>query len=259
MSKKTFLMLGVMLGCLALVLVLATVFGATAHAAPAVSKNTSTTTASYAFASLITKGEHIGEPVTGGLTLTIHNAGNFSGSFHAPDSPVVPVYGQVTRNQITLSFHDAGSDRVFKVTGTADSSGYYNGTFIVFKSYEQNAVASGTWTGLPVANPNTVFAFALHSFITQGPDKGTVFSAAVVVDKKTLTGTFSGPTNGDLANVTVVFKDGVQKIRASYDNGLFIDVGNRLEDNSGYVGTLSVTGTTDKGHWSGYFFTFQGI
>ncbi len=256
MSKKTFLMLGVMLGCVALVLVPAVASRATAHAAPAMSKHTSTTTASYAFASLITKGEHTGEPVTGGLTLTIHNAGNVSGSFHAPDGPAVPVQGQVTGNQITFSFHDADSDRVFKVTGAASSSGYYNGTFSVFKSDGQNAVAAGTWTGLPAANPDTVFAFALHSFITQGPDKGTVFSAAVVVDKKALTGTFSGPTNGDLANVTVVFTEGGQKITASYDNGLFIDVGHRVENDPGYVGTLSVTGTTDKGHWSGLLFTF---
>lgn len=253
MSRKTFLALGVVFGFLALMLMPTMAFASSAQAA---STNTSTTKASYAFAALITAGEHNGLPITGGLTLHINNAGNFSGSFHAPDSPAVAVNGQVTGSQITLSFHDADNDRVIKATGTADSSGYYNGTFNVFALAGQAAVASGTWTGLPVANPDSVFAFALHSFITQGPDKGTVFSAAVVVDKSTLTGTFSGPTNGDLANVVVVFKNGTRTIVASYDNGLFIDTGHLVEDQSGYVGTLTVTGTTDKGHWAGFFFTF---
>ncbi|HLJ35494.1 MAG TPA: hypothetical protein VKU38_17700 [Ktedonobacteraceae bacterium] len=71
-----------------------------------------------------------------------------------------------------------------------------------------------------------------------------------------MTGTFSGPTAGDLANVVVVFKNNGQRIIASYAGGLFIDTGHLVENPDGYVGTLTITGTTDKGHWTGYFFTF---
>ncbi|HLJ35493.1 MAG TPA: hypothetical protein VKU38_17695 [Ktedonobacteraceae bacterium] len=108
----------------------------------------------------------------------------FSGNFNAPASPAAPVQGQISGNQITFSFNDPDGGRVIQATGAASASGQYTGTFNVSMSARQNIVASGVWSALPVANPGAVFAFALHSVITQGPDKGTAFSAAVVVDKK---------------------------------------------------------------------------
>lgn len=256
MIKKTILLLVAVLGFLTFVLVPAITFAATTTTtAHATSPPTSITRASYAFTALITAGQSIGKPITGGLTLNVHSNGNVFGTFHASDSTVALVHGQVADSQITIAFQDTSNGQVVQGTGTANSAGEYLGTFTIAASNQQKVVASGNWTALPVANPGSVLAFALHSFITQGPDQGTTFTAAVVIDRKTLTGTFSGP-NGDLANVTVVFQDDGEKIIASYANGLFIDVGYLVTDPDGYVGTLTVTGTTDKGHWSGYFFTF---
>ena len=254
MSKKRLFILKAMVGLLALcalAVLLVLVRTPSAHVAAA---NTNSTKSSYAFTSLVTAGENSGHAITGGLTLNIKGNGTFSGSFHGPDSPGVPAQGQVTGSQIRLSFQ-VNESQVIQGTGRANASGEYLGTFTISPSDQQKVVSSGEWSALPVANPKGVLAFALHSAITQGPDKGTVFTAAVVINLSTLTGTYSGPA-GDLANVTVVFKDKGAEIIASYANGAFIDTGRLVDNPGGYVGTVIVTGSTDKGHWEGYFFTF---
>lgn len=254
MPKKTLLATGAIL-FFALALVPASALATTAHPAHAASSlHISTSKVSYAFTALITTGKTLGKPITGGLTLNIDNSGNVSGSFHTPDNQVASVTGQATGSQITLLFQDVLEDHVLQGTGTVNNSGEYLGTFNLFTS-GQKEVSSGVWSGLPVANPDGVLAFALRSFITQGPDKGTVFTAAVVIDKKTLTGTFSGPS-GDLASVTVVFKDGGETIIASYAGGVFIDTGHLVDNPAGYVGNVVVSGSADRGHWVGSFFTF---
>ncbi len=187
MSKKKILVLVATLGFLALA-VASTVTFANVRAASAAY---STTTVHLAFSGLVTTGKLKGTPLTGGLTEAVKSDGTFKGNLHLPGGALIPTDGKISSPFISITFYNAMSAVKITGTGKLEKAGDFIGRFQIF--YKDHKIDNGIWSALPIASPKSVIALAFLGADDKGPDTGAVYTGAIVLNSKTLDGTFNLP------------------------------------------------------------------
>ncbi len=252
MSKKKIMVLVAVVAFLAISA--ATTFFAVAHSANA--SGAKTTTVHLAFTGYVTKGKAKGAAITGGLTEVVQSTGYFNGNLHLPDGTQVPTSGKLNDGKITISFYDMLGAPVIKGVGKLTKAGDFVGSFEVL--YKDKKIDSGIWSALPVAGPKEVVALA---FVGVETKSGAILSGAIVLNSKTLVGTF------DLANGTIipvsakVLTKNYYDIRVSFNNGAIVGYGKNAKNpanssDKGYVGLFKVKATGAEGKWIAYTFGF---
>jgi hypothetical protein len=133
------------------------------------------------------------------LTEAVKSDGTFKGNLHLPGGALVPTDGKITSPFISITFYNAMSAVKITGTGKLEKAGDFIGRFQVF--YANHKVDDGIWSALPIANPKSVIALAFLGADDKGTDTGAVYTGAIVLDSKTLDGTFNLP-NGAVVPVT---------------------------------------------------------
>ncbi len=254
MSKKTLIMLVASIGFLTLTILSAFAFVAThtsAHAA-AGSK-----TVHLAFTGLITAGQGKGTPLTGGLTEVVQNGGAFAGALTLPGGAKIPTTGQITGPKISITFAVSATASITG-TGKFEKSGDYIGRFQVFAG--KNKTADGIWSALPVVNNPSVIALAFVGADDKGPSAGAIYTGAIVLNSRTLVGTFSLPTGAVIPVKAKIGADG--QIRVEFQlsaTAKIVGEGQPVKTAagvlSGFVGGFKGPQVGDTGKWVAATFT----
>ncbi len=256
MSWKTRFLAIMTLTLSALFLLPMAAMAAPAHSAQALDSNHKTTTASFAFTGLINKGALKGTPLTGGLTLNIEANGNFKGNLNLPGGAKVPVNGNVTpKGKLSITFQATKATPLIKGQGTLKNGNEFTGPFQVFTGKKE--IACGIWSALAVANPSKELALAFVGKTVSGPEKGTQYSGALLLDSKNLTGTLNLPT-GAIIPVKASLKGTTITVTFDLGKGLkIVGTGHPIAKGlKGFEGPYVGPASKDKGTWVAPFFNF---
>lgn len=255
MSKKTLMTLVASLGFLALTVLSVFGFAATHQAAHAAAGSK---TVHLAFTGLISAGQGKGTPLTGGLTEVVQNGGAFAGALTLPGGAKIPTTGQITGAKISITFAVSAT---VSITGTGkfEKTGDYIGRFQVFAG--KNKTADGIWSALPVVNNPSVIALAFVGVDDKGPDTGAIYTGAIVLNSRTLVGTFSLPTGAVIPVTAKIGADG--QIRVDFHLSAtthIIGEGQPVKTTagvlSGFAGGFKGPQVGDMGKWVSAVFTF---
>lgn len=248
MSKKTRLVLMMVLSLAALFLLPSVSFASSRTAATA----NNTTTVSLAFTGLISGTT---TALTGGLTINVRSDGYFNGNFHEPDGTQISVSGKIKSDgSLNITFYTKHGVPFITGEANAPSNGLYTGPFQVYNGDKQ--IASGTWSALVVAEPSEVLALAFT-----GSVGNTFLSGAIVLDSQTLAGTFNTPGGSVLHVKANLLKDNQYAIKVNFGNGAIIGYGKPTSNpanglDKGFKGPFFVTANGAKGSWVAYDFGF---
>lgn len=216
-----------------------------------------TTTIHLAFTGLVTKGKARNTPITGGLTEVVQSTGYFNGNLHLDDGTQISTSGKLDDGNITISFYNVMGAPVIKGVGHLTKAGDFVGTFQVF--YNDKKTDTGIWSALPVNEPEDVTAFAFVGIDIEGHNKGTIYTGALVLNKKTLAGTFNLP-GGTIVPVTAILnKDHVLKVRFHLSEDVeIIGIGTPSHEGNlkGFAGNFTGPIHGDTGKWIAYSFSF---
>jgi len=261
-KRGTSLMASIVALPMALVLV-AALFVLTGGQAHAQSMNGGSGMANFAFTALITKGANTNTAITGGLNVNFNSPYYcsphpycFHGNLHEPDGTQISVSGELKDGNFNITFYNAEGQPIIKGVGTQQNNGELVGTFNYYKN--NYWVASGIWSAYPVANPSDVLALAFWGKTKHGPDAGTLYTGAIVLNKETLTGTFNLP-DGTVANVSAMLEQ--NNISVVFDLGggmkIFgIGVPYSKDNMTGFKGPFVGHMQGDEGYWHAFFFQF---
>ena len=208
----------------------------------------STTTVSLAFTGAVPGTD---TALTGGLTIGIRDTGYFNGNFHEPDGTQISVSGKLKSNgDFNITFYTAKGVPFILGVGKPNSAGEFVGTFQIVNG------PSGIWSALPVSNPYGVLALAFT-----GKVGATFLSGAIVLNDKTLVGTFNLANGAVLPVSATLLKDDKYAIRVNFGNGAIIGYGKSVDNpanpvDKGFAGPFTVTASGAVGTWAAYFFSF---
>ncbi len=237
MSKRLRFLTVFALAILALFLVPAVTFAAPAHTENA----QKSTTVSLAFTAAVPGTT---TAITGGLTIRVRSDNKFNGALHEPGGTLVPVAGTLQSNgTINISFYTPQGKPFILGVGKLNAAGEFVGTFQI------KGGPAGIWSALPVADPAGVLALAFTGKV------GTTFlSGAIVLNAKTLQGTFN-LANGTILPVSAnLIKNSYYQIRVNFGNGAIIGFGKATA--TGFKGPFTVEASGAKGKWVANFFAF---
>ncbi len=253
MSKKKVIILVAVVAFLALTAI--STFAVVARNAHA--SNAKTTTIHLAFTGLVTKGEAKGNPIIGGLTEVVQSTGYFNGNLHQSDGTQISTSGKLDDGNITISFYNVIGAPVIKGVGHFTKAGDFVGTFQVF--YGDKKIDTGIWSALPVNEPEDVTAFSFVGVDIGGHNAGVAYTGALVLNKKTLAGTFNLP-DGTIVPVTAILnKNHVLKVRFHLSEDVeIIGIGTPSHEGNlkGFAGTFTGPVHGDTGKWVAYGFSF---
>jgi|GEM_PF-1066888 len=182
--------------------------------------------------------------LTGGLKLGIRKSGSFDGTFTQADGTKLGVGGKLqSTGDFNITFYNKqGGAYIFGV-GKPNAAGVFVGTFQIRNG------ASGIWSAVVVPNPAAVLALAFTG------KSGAVFLAgAIVLDGKTLQGTFSLANGAVLPVSATLIKNSYYQIRVSFANGAIVGYGKSTA--TGFAGPFTITASGAKGKWVANVFGF---
>ena len=213
-------------------------------------------TVHLAFTGEGTTGQAQGSVITGGLNEAVRAGGYFSGDLHLPEGTEIATGGKLDDGKLAITFYDALGTPVIRGAGKITKAGNFVGTFEVFD--QDKAVGSGLWSAWPVAEPKEVITAAFVGSITSS---STSMSGTVVVNKKTLTGTFN-QADGTIFSISAkIIKHSNYNIRIKFNKGAIIGYGKTIVNpvnslDKGYTGSFTVTSTHAEGTWQAFTYKF---
>ncbi len=182
--------------------------------------------------------------LTGGLKLGFTKSGSFDGTFTQPDGSKLGVGGKLqSTGDFNIIFYNNKGSKYIVGVGKLNAMGVFVGTFQIKNG------PSGIWSAIPVANPAGVLALAFTGKV------GTTFlSGAIVLDAKTLKGTFNLPSGAVLPVSATLIKNSYYQIKVDFGGGAIIGYGKSTA--TGFAGPFTVTASGAKGKWVANVFGF---
>jgi hypothetical protein len=251
-TKKTLLVLVATTGLLAIT-ALSTVFFVVSQTKAHASGGSATV--KLAFTGLVTTGQQQGTTIAGGLAEVVQSNGYFNGNLHLHSGQQISTSGQIEDKHITITFYNVMGAPVIKGQGDLTSAGDFVGHFQIL--YQNKKVDNGIWSALPITNPNN-YSYAFTAEVLKGPDTGTWYYGDIVLDRKTLIGTFNMP-NGTVIEATGHFAPNGNlhvTLDVSQTEKVAGEGSPTGDKNESYKGSFHGPSDDDLGSWIAVNFTY---